>query len=175
MQDIEAVSSDHLHSNSLCESARVTAEIINPLIKSTVETFEQMLRCQAQRIGVLAGHQPASGSPVMASIALTGRIQGLIYLSIPPETAIAAVERILDQQETEVNELVLDCVRELANIIAGATKEKLSQKLKLGLPSIYSGEPSMIVFPPQSHPLTTTFHSEIGPFQLTCGFVAVAA
>jgi chemotaxis protein CheX len=156
---------------TLQATAAMTAQIVNPLIKSTLETFDMMMGCTVRRTGLAAGYVAHPTEAISAVISMTGDANGLICLHIPGATAIQAVKRLIESEESEINKVVCDGVGELVNMIAGSTKEKLRMSLKLGLPTIIVGEAHRVLFPPESQPMSLSFESDIGPFTIAFGFV----
>jgi chemotaxis protein CheX len=160
---------------TLESTAAMTAQIVNPLIKSTLDTFDMMMGVTVRRKGLAAGYVADPTEAISAIISLTGDASGLICLHIPTSTALCAVKKLIDADETGVTKVVADCVGELVNMIAGATKEKLRFNLKLGLPSIVVGESHRVLFPPESQPMSLGFESDLGPFTLVFGFICKPA
>lgn len=156
-------------------TAAMTAQIVNPLIKSTLDTFDMMMGVTVKRKGLAAGYVADPTEAISAIISMTGDANGLICLHIPTATALGAVKKLIDVDETGVSKVVCDSVGELVNMIAGATKEKLRFHLKLGLPSIVVGESHRVLFPPESQPMSMAFESEIGPFTIVFGFLCKIA
>lgn len=97
---------------------------------------------------------------VTSVIGLSGFVHGSIAFSVTRDGALAILERMTGMQSTEVDELVCDCVGEMANMIAGRAKIELAPySLTLGLPQVITGHDYSLVSPRWSiHewlPLTT--------------------
>ncbi|MAG94297.1 MAG: chemotaxis protein CheX [Planctomycetaceae bacterium] len=152
--------------------ATVTAQIVNPLIEAALETFDVMLECQSTRKELTRKTRETKMYPVTAVIGLSGQVTGSICVSLSLEATFSAVKRMIDVDVDELPGLAADAVAELANIIAGTAKNKLSSyTLELGLPSVITGDDHDIAFPSNSNPLCVAFESEIGPFLIAFGFV----
>jgi chemotaxis protein CheX len=153
-------------------SATNTTLVVNPLLQSTIETFSTMLDCSIKRKSLTIKSPETPFYGITAVIALTGKIVGTICLSFPKETALGAIKRILDIDETEITMMVCDTVGELSNMIAGGAKNRLSEfELDLGIPNIVRGEAHLIDFPRQSQPMCIHYDSDIGPFLIAFGFI----
>lgn len=104
-----------------------------------------------------AGHRMHD---VTSVIGLTGFVTGSIAFSVTRGGALAILERMTGIAATEVDELVCDCVGEMANMVAGRAKVDLAPyELTLGLPQVITGHDYSLVSPRWSiHewlPLTT--------------------
>jgi len=152
-------------------AASLTAEIVNPVISATIDTFGMMLGCKATRKRLFLKTPETSYYPITAVIGLSGKASGSVCLSLSREAAFQTVKRILEIDVDEITGLVTDAVGEFANIIMGSAKGNLSG-LEMGLPNIVTGERIQIEFPSCSQPLCVEFDSEIGPFMICCGFIS---
>lgn len=158
---------------TVSQEAQLTASIINPLIRSVIETFQTMAGFTVSRKDLLRLTSKHPYHPITAVIQLSGKIRGSICLSLPRRTAFALVYRMVDVQETEVTDLVCDTVAEFANVIAGSAKDSLSELgLELGLPNVVRGSDCQIWYPATATPMCANFNSEIGPMMVSFGFSA---
>jgi CheY-specific phosphatase CheX len=151
--------------------AQLTAQIINPLIGSVMDTFERMAGVTIQRkdLQCLKGKHPYH--PITAVIQLSGRARGSICLSVQRRTAFSIVYRMLEVTETDVTDLVCDTISEFVNVIAGNAKDKLTEfGLQIGLPNVVRGTDCDIWYPATSTPMCANFTSEIGPLMVVFGF-----
>jgi chemotaxis protein CheX len=104
-----------------------------------------------------AGHRMHD---VTSIIGLSGFVTGSIAFSVTRDGAMAILQRMTGIEATEIDELVCDCVGEMANMIAGRAKVELAPfALTLGLPQVINGHDYSLVSPGWSiHellPLTT--------------------
>jgi chemotaxis protein CheX len=154
-------------------AASLTAEIVNPVISATIDTFGMMLGCKATRKRLFLKTPETSYYPITAVIGLSGKASGSVCLSLSREAAFQTVKRILEIDVDEITGLVTDAVGEFANMIVGSAKGKISGlELEMGLPNIVTGERIQIEFPSCSQPICVEFDSEIGPFMICCGFIS---
>jgi chemotaxis protein CheX len=92
-----------------------------------------------------AGHRMHD---VTSVIGLSGFVTGSIAFSVTREASMAILERMTGIQAAEVDELVCDCVGEMANMIAGRAKIELAPfELALGLPQVINGHDYSLVSP----------------------------
>ena len=116
---------------------------INPFIESLVDTFSTM-----------TGLTPVSLAPFLkddqeAMADITGLItfasdtvRGSVALSLDEQLALMVFERFTGDRATSLNADVTDCVGELANMVAGGAKSRLSetgQTFRISLPKVQIG------------------------------------
>ena len=153
-------------------SASLTTSIVNPILQSTIETFDLMLDCKVVRKGLSIKTHDTPFFGITAVISLMGEGSGSICLSFPNTTAFEAIRRMTDLEFTEVTSMVCDAVGEFANVIAGSAKDKITQlSLELGIPTVVRGDNHLIEFPSNSQPMCIDYDSDIGPFMIAFGFV----
>ncbi len=119
---------------------------VNPFIKATVETFDRMLNMKLD-IGTPILKKDASHSfDVSGTIGLSGDAQGMISISFPKTLALKIVSLLLDEEIKIVGDELTDGIGEIANIIAGNTKQYLTQfKLSISLPTVIIGSGHSVV------------------------------
>jgi chemotaxis protein CheX len=149
-----------------------TAQVINPLISATIDTFEKMIQCRPMRTGLTLSSLTTPKQELNAVISLTGKIYGTIILSISTETACEIYNRLTGDEAHEIDESVRDAVGEVCNMIAGASKAQLEVlQLRLGLPNVIQGKDVMVHYPASvDRPMCLIFSSEIGEFTIEAGF-----
>ena len=146
-------------------------EFINPFIESLANTFEVMLSCKTERIGLAVKDGEDAPHPVNGVIGLSGRIAGSVVLSLSEAVAVKAASTMLMTELTEVDEDVRDAVGELVNMVAGGAKAKLAQyDLCVGLPNVITGQDLQISFPLNTKPITISFNCAWGPLAVEIGF-----
>jgi len=147
-------------------------DFINPVISSLEETFETMLNCKIMRIGLSLKENNTALYPISGIIGINGKqAVGTVVLTMSESVALKAASTLLMMEVNEANEDVMDAVGELTNMVAGATKAKLSQyNMSMGLPSVFHGHNCRIHFPANAHPLAIPFQSPWGALALEVGF-----
>ena len=132
-------------------------------IASTKAIFKTMLGLEltVQATDKAGGFQP--GHDVTGIIGLAGSIEGTIVVSLEKEVAFAAADTFIGERPTAINSDVLDLVGELANMIGGGAKDRLSiPGVILGLPTTVSGNDYKISFKPDVEIETVQFKSPSG-------------
>jgi len=148
-----------------------TAELIQPFAESTASVFETMLgsSCQVgepQLVG--GGHQMYA---VTSVIGIMGNMTGSISFSISAEGAIAILEAMTGEKETEVNADVRDAIGEMANMIAGFGKRHLEvHGLNIGLPQVIVGEDYTVYSPRWAKHYWLPVATDFGDCSLDIGF-----
>jgi chemotaxis protein CheX len=154
----------------------MNVELINPFVLSAHEVFRTVLNTDLRR-GTLALKR--SNTPmyeISGVVGLSGKVQGMVVLSLSRETAIRGTEIMLGACPDDLNADVIDAVGELANMIAGAAKAQLEQyQLSISLPSIICGKNHAVAFPSQTQPLVIPFESDIGPVCIDVGLTSLSA
>jgi chemotaxis protein CheX len=153
-------------------AASVTAAIVNPIIAATKDTFQNMFDSPVTRkhLGLKTPDTKFHG--LNAVISLTGDAVGSICLSVPEETAFEAVFRLLDMKVDRPEGLVSDTVGEMANVIAGSAKDRMTQlNMELGIPNVIRGTNVTIDFPSSANPMFVTFETSLGEIMIVFGFL----
>jgi len=152
----------------------VRLEYINPFVASVNNLFTSMLNSKATQgsIGVADG---AGGRyDLTALIGLSGPGRGTVSLSFPKETALAAVNRLLGSNESEINKTVIDAVAEMVNIVAGSAKTSFTkgsgEPIELTLPYVIRGNNFKVIYPSDSVWLDIPFSSDLGDFSMRLTF-----
>lgn len=151
--------------------ARLTGKLINPLLSSVIETFAMMLDCRVERGAVGLRGEGDSLNDVTAMIGISGKAKGLVCVSFPSETALAAADRFLGETIDSIGVEALDALGELVNVVGGAAKSKLNMGLNIGLPQVVNDPDHPIEFPQQAKPMRVHFDSDLGSFFIDFGFV----
>lgn len=151
--------------------AKMTIEIVNPVVAATSTTFRNMIGCDCSRAGLETMNKRSRVYEINATIDLEGLVRGRFWLSFPQRTARVVAARMLSETVDAVKHLAEDTVGELANNIVGLAKSDLERlRLELGTPLIL--EPAAAWrFPAGAVPMRIDFRSEIGPFFIAFGFV----
>jgi chemotaxis protein CheX len=143
---------------------------VNPFIEAVDDIFSTMLGSVVVRGTIALSNGMASPRSLVAFIALSGPVSGIVSLHLPSSTAIKIVNSLLDTDGLTVDDAVLDGIAELVNIIAGGAKAKLTDgsgpPADLGLPVVvrgarYQADPTV-----KSKWLEIPFTSGLGPFCL---------
>ena len=116
---------DHLHWVPLLELA-------------TREVFEMMLGCQLQK---LEDHHPTPPE-LTAMVGLAGRLCGVLSVRCESKSAVVMAAKMLGIPPNQVNGQIQDAVGEIANMVAGNFKNKVSgmgSGCWLSLPTVISG------------------------------------
>lgn len=150
-------------------------ELINPFLLATSEVFRTMLNCKVSRGPLSLKNGEGPEYEVSGLIGLSGRLQGMVVISLGREAAIKATEILLGQRPDSLNADVVDAVGELANMIAGAAKAQLEKyQMYISLPSVICGKNHSIGFPSSSTPIQMPFESDIGPVCIEVGLAEMA-
>jgi len=149
-------------------------EHINPFLKAVTNTFATMLAADAHRGALALGDPKKRVYPISGLIGLSGKASGMVVINLSTEVALKAASAMLMEEQTELNDDVLDAVGELANMIAGQAKTELEEyDLSVSLPNVVTGEGHEVRFPSTTPPLAVPFKTDFGPLRLEVGFEPV--
>ena len=126
-------------------------DYINPVLTAVISTLETMAQLEA-----------VPGTPVLKDSAkapgiITGIIElkgpkacGSLALSFPEPVILDIYNKMLREDKTAIDEMVVDLVGELANIVMGGAKKEFDEqgmKFGLTLPTIVDGKNHHIIHP----------------------------
>lgn len=147
------------------------AEHINPFLKSTIETFNTMLKKKANPGKIFLRQEPHNAD-ISGVIGLSGDIRGAVVMAYPKATALSVVSAFLGENVTELNETVSDAIGELTNIITGYAKRDLSDlNLSISLPSVIRGQNHLVDMPKDAPVVCIPFTGECGDFIIEVSMV----
>jgi len=114
---------------------------VNPFIRATVETFKTMLGLDVTTGTPMLKKDANHSYDISGVIGLSGEAQGIISISFPKTMALKIVSILLNEEIKIVTSELTDGIGEMANIIAGNTKQYLTQfKLSISLPNVVVGK-----------------------------------
>jgi chemotaxis protein CheX len=105
----------------------VKVEFVNPFIDSAQRVLNTETGFEVKR-GALSLHTSASTTrDVTTLVAVTGKIHGIVMISMSNATAMAIVSAMIGQQFEEVNDLAISGIAELGNVITGTAGIALAE------------------------------------------------
>lgn len=142
------------------------------LIESTESVFATMCGLNLDR-GVMSNYDGFSPRhDISGIISLNGAIRATVVVSFDQNLVFSAAERFLGERPESINSDVVDLVGELANMIGGNAKERLSMpEVVLGLPTVVAGAGHFIAY--NSHMAITMvpFNSQNGSMSVELGLM----
>ena len=149
----------------------IDIDYINPVIGALEDAFKTMLGITIQRTGLGLMENNCALHPVSGIIGVSGKAVGTIVLSMTHAVAQKAAGTMLMTEMTETDDDVMDAVGELTNMVAGGAKAQLEAfDLRMGLPSVLSGDNCRLHFPQNAHPIAIPFQCDWGLLALEIGF-----
>lgn len=143
---------------------------INPFLTAITKVFSTMLNTTPERSQLRKGGSENMDPELLTGvISLSGEIQGVIAIALPPKTAQCAAARILNQEIASISADSLNSmVGELVNMIAGVAKAELNYNppLNLGLPMVVTGNQYRLKFPVTSQCIEIPMTSELGDMSM---------
>jgi chemotaxis protein CheX len=147
----------------------VREELVEPFISAASMTLTELAQTELVVRSVYRTANPRTLGDISAVLGL-GAGDGVLVLSLPAKTAAALAGRVLsDVTSTPEDDLVRDCMGELANVIAGQAKTLLAEtpyQLLLATPSVLTGAGLEFGSRPGADGLVVVFGCEAGDFAL---------
>jgi chemotaxis protein CheX len=149
-------------------------EFVSAFATALGETYSTMLGCEVSPTSDVHIPEQPNFKDVSGVIDMTGRAEGLMVISLAKEVALKSASAMLMAEYDKINADVIDAIGEIANMVAGSAKAKLSQYcMNIGLPSVITGNGHEVNFPSEVVPHCLNFDSPWGPLTLTVGLVVV--
>ncbi len=134
---------------ALCIDTETT--VVDAISASMIDVFSMMV---GEEVVATAQHPLASSAFSNAThenaltivMGFSGDLVGSLCLCLPEKAALRWAELLIEHQSTEIDQVVVDAASELANIIVGGVKRRLSDyQVTMSLPSaIRAGESSLV-------------------------------
>jgi len=128
----------------------VNVDYINTFIEATEELFATMLTIKVAREKPYLKNDQVGTHYISGIIGMAGEASGSVVLSFPEQLSIDIVSDFLGEKLDSVDQNVKDGIGELANIVAGGAKKRLSDKnyaFKISIPTVVVGEKHQIARP----------------------------
>jgi len=168
------VSSNRLGTNEVCASGKnpITDSLIRCLIESNEGVFSTMCGWEMES-GPSSRHDGfATRHDISGIIGLTGSIKATVVVSVDEDLVFAVAEAILGERPNKINSEVVDLVGELANMIGGNAKERLSlPNVVLGLPTVVAGAGHYVAYNSQMAVTMIPFQCQHGSMSIELGIV----
>lgn len=144
--------------------------ILNAFISATTGVFQTMVGREVTAQSPFLVRSANCEEDLSAIIGLSGGLPGTVIVGVDRALAIDFTERVIGHKTTQIDEEVIDAVGEIANMIVGAAKCKLTTyKLSISLPSVICGKGLTVNFPRQVRPVCLPFDCEGSRLTLRIG------
>lgn len=137
------------------------------IAQTTEEIFNCMIFIDITAEPPLESGKQAIGCHVSAMIGLTGGLSAMLGIHCPSAVGLAVSGAMLGMELEEVDADVKDALGEIANMLAGGIKERLSSEnidLELAIPTAVAGKSYVISAPQGSQRVVVPFTIEQGRF-----------
>ena len=105
----------------------MNVKFLNPFLDAAHEVVLQETGCPLERGALSLKQEPYWTDDVTVILSLVGQVQGTVFYSMQEITALALIQKMLDEQITEMTGLVQSGIAELANVITGRAGVKLAE------------------------------------------------
>lgn len=117
--------------------------VLKELVDSTVEVFTKMISIKLDPNPAQTGEAALGHCQIMAMVGLAGKSSGIVSVHCSPRMAITITSNMLGMEISEVGDDVKDAIGEVANMVAGNFKTRMSrngQMFDLSVPTVIVGE-----------------------------------
>ncbi len=154
------------------DSAAISETLIRCLVESTEGVFSTMCGWEMEGGQVTMHDGFAPRHDISGIIGMTGPIKATVVVSVDEDLVFAAAESFLGERPTQINSDVVDLVGELANMIGGNAKERLSMpNVILGLPTVVAGAGHYVAYNSQMAVRMIPFQCQHGSMSIELGLV----
>ena len=145
---------------------------INPFVQAVKSVFTTMLSTEVT-VGKPSGKAPTEpNADISAIIGLSGDAVGCVTLCFSTSTAIGAASKFAGVEMDERHEDFADALGELANMVAGYAKAKLTGlSCSISLPSVIIGKGHVVTQSKNALRLLLPCDSALGPFAVEVAMV----
>jgi len=151
-------------------SPEIREQLLEPFIAAASLTLGELAQTELAVRSVYRTALPRTLGDVSAVLGLTAEGGEVLVLSFPAQTGAALAGRVLaEATQAPDDDLVRDCLGEVANVIAGQAKTLLAEtpyQLILGTPRVLSGPGLEVGSRPDVQGLIVVFGSDAGEFAL---------
>jgi len=112
------------------------------IVSATTDVFNTMIMLEARPGPPLSEKRTVFGNSISALLGLSGVLQGMLCIHCPEQGAKVITANLLGMDIEDLNEDVNDAMGELANMIAGGLKTRLTsngEALELSIPTAIAG------------------------------------
>ncbi len=156
--------------------AKPDVRVINPVLRSIVETLEKMAGLEAKAGQATLKTDAVGRGQVSGVMTITGaQINGSIAISLGEETTLKLTKRVLDEDHDKIDGAVIDMIGEITNMVVGRAAALLNQQgemVKISLPTIIIGHEHLIAHKFTGPKILLPFATEIGEFHVEMVFAA---
>jgi chemotaxis protein CheX len=149
---------------------KLDVNFVNPFIAATLETLESMTNLKGERTGLhIKEKREHCFGDISGILGFAGQMTGNFAISMPTEVSITIVENMIGEKPEWGSPLLRDGIREIANVIVGTAKGKITEQLgisyNLSLPTVITGKNHYIAHPSEMIVIIVEFSiSEVGLF-----------
>lgn len=156
--------------------AKPDVRVINPVLRSIVETLEKMAGLDA-KAGQAALKDDAVGrGDITGVMTITGnQVNGSIAISFAQDTVLKLTERVLDEKHDKIDGTVIDMIGEVTNMVVGRAAALLNQQgemVKISLPTIIIGHDHLVAHRFNGPKILLPFGTDVGDFYVEMVFAA---
>lgn len=144
------------------------------IVSATTDVFNTMIMLEASSGPPLSERLTVFGNSVTALLGLSGALKGMLCIHCPEQGAKVITANLLGMEVEDLNEDVNDAMGELANMVAGGLKTRLTsigKALELSIPTAIAGASYTVNSMSSAASITIPFMVEDWTFQVELRYV----
>jgi chemotaxis protein CheX len=118
-------------------------DYIEPIIEAAVSVLAEFTAAPVERGDMMLHGNSSASKEVAAIIGMTGDVEGRVIIEMDDATALAMAGIMNQEPFTTLDRLALDCLMELANVMAARAVSSLNDRgflFRLTPPLIFTGD-----------------------------------
>lgn len=144
------------------------AKFINPVLTSIINVLKTMAKLEPKPgKPTLKTDDKAKGDVTGIMSMVSKDVKGSLAISFTEPVALDIAKRMLNQEFTEINDMVADLTGEIANMVTGGAKallEKDGYNFDMSLPTIVSGKDHTVTHKSDGPKIILPFTTDAGEF-----------
>lgn len=151
-------------------------QFLNPVLSALVDVLMTMAEMEVKpgRPRVKKHNEAVDTNSVTGLMNIAGTdAAASIAITFPESVALAIAQKIMRQEKTKLDGMVIDMVGELANMVMGGARQQMEEKgyrFEMSLPTVIIGNDYLIAHRTQAPILQVPFKTASGLFSIEASF-----
>jgi len=148
-------------------------KIINPFLDATLEIINELAGIGFEVEQFYIKKNEYACGDITGIIGLSGSVKGTVAVTFGETTILYIVSKILNENFTQIDDMVIDTAGELTNMITGRAIDKLARNgfdLMLSVPTVIHGKSHRVAHHTDGPKIAIPFSSSKGKFTVEFSF-----
>lgn len=154
--------------------AKPDVRVINPVLRSIVETLEKTAGLDAKAGPASLKSDAVGRGNITGVMTITGaNVNGSIGISFGEDTVLKLTEKVLEEKHEKIDGSVIDMIGEITNMVVGRAAALLNQQgemVRISLPTIIIGQEHLVAHKFTGPKILLPFQTDIGEFHIEMVF-----